>query len=63
MLSVNNIVVCLGDFYEHVGRHIDGFNGVNGGCSALHWKKQCCLCFSWRMNHVCQVHALREGNR
>ena len=23
--------MCLGDFNGHVGRHIDGFNGVHGG--------------------------------
>ena len=25
------LVMCLGDFNGHVGRHIDGFDGVHGG--------------------------------
>ena len=24
--------MCLGDFNRHVGRYIDGFYGVHGGC-------------------------------
>ena len=23
--------MCLGDFNGHIGRHIDGFDGVHGG--------------------------------
>ena len=26
------VVIGLGDFNEHVGRRIDGFEGVHGGC-------------------------------
>ena len=26
MHSAHNLVMCLGDFNGHVGRHIDGFN-------------------------------------
>ena len=30
MHSVGDLVMCLGDFNGHVGRHIDGFDdGVN----------------------------------
>ena len=31
MHSAGNLVICLGDFSGHVGRHIDGFAGVPGG--------------------------------
>ena len=29
--SADDLVMCLGDFNGHVGRHIDGFDGVHGG--------------------------------
>ena len=29
--SAGDLVLCLGDFNRHVGRHIDGFNGVHVG--------------------------------
>ena len=31
MHSAGDLVMCLGDINGHVGRHIDGFNGVHGG--------------------------------
>ena len=31
MHSVGDLVMCLGDFNGHVGRHIDGFDGVHEG--------------------------------
>ena len=31
MHCAGDIVMCLGDFNGHVGRHIDGFNWVHGG--------------------------------
>ena len=31
--SVGDLVMCLGDFNGHIGRHIDGFDGVHGGFS------------------------------
>ena len=31
MHSAGYLVVCLGDFNGHVGRHIDGVHGVHGG--------------------------------
>ena len=31
MHSAGDLVMCLGDFSGHVGRHIDGFHGVHGG--------------------------------
>ena len=29
MHSADDLVMCLGDFNRHVGRHIDGFDGVH----------------------------------
>ena len=29
--SADDLVMCMGDFNGHVGRHIDGFDGVHGG--------------------------------
>ena len=29
MHSADDLVMCLGDFNVHVGRHIDGFDGVH----------------------------------
>ena len=29
MRSADNLVMCLGDLNGHVGRHIDGFDGVH----------------------------------
>ena len=31
MLSADDLVMFMGDFNGHVGRHIDGFDGVHGG--------------------------------
>ena len=31
MHSTGDSVMCLGVFNGHVGRHIDGFNGIHGG--------------------------------
>ena len=31
MHFAGDLVMCLGDFNGHVGRHIDGFHGVDGG--------------------------------
>ena len=31
--SADDLVMCLGDINGHVGRHIDGFDGVHGECS------------------------------
>ena len=31
MHSAGDLVMCLGDFDGHVGRHIDGFDGIHGG--------------------------------
>ena len=32
MHSVDDLVMCLGDFNGHIGRHIDGLDAVYGGC-------------------------------
>ena len=31
MHSADDLVMCLGDFNAHVGKHIDSFDGVYGG--------------------------------
>ena len=31
MHSAGDLVMCLGDYNGHVGRHIDGLDGVHGG--------------------------------
>ena len=31
MHSTDGLIMCLGDINGHIGRHIDGFNGVHGG--------------------------------
>ena len=31
MHSVDDLAMCMGDINGHVGRHIDGFDGVHGG--------------------------------
>ena len=36
MHCADDLVMCLGDIIEHVGRHIGGFNGVHGGYSVGH---------------------------
>ena len=33
MHSAGDLVMCLGDFNGHVGRHVNGFDGVHGGCN------------------------------
>ena len=34
MHSTDYLVMCLGDINGHVGRHIDGFDGVHEGYGA-----------------------------
>ena len=31
MHSADDLVMCLGDINGHIGRHIDGFDGLHGG--------------------------------
>ena len=31
MHSAGDLVMCLGNISGHVGRHIDGYDGVHGG--------------------------------
>ena len=31
MCILHVIWLCMDDFYGHIGRHIDGFDGVHGG--------------------------------
>ena len=34
--SAGNLVMCLVDFNGHIGRHIDGLDGVHGGYGVGH---------------------------
>ena len=36
MHSADYLVISLGDFNRHIGRHIDGFDGVHGGHGVGH---------------------------
>ena len=49
MHSAGDLVVCLGDFNGHIGRHIDEFYGVHGGYG-VHVYNTTCL--QHYMNHV-----------
>ena len=31
MHNADDLVMCFGDFNGHIGRHIDGLDGVHGG--------------------------------
>ena len=36
------LAMCLGDFNRHVGRHIDGYDGLRGGFGVREiWKEEC----------------------
>ena len=37
MHSADDLVMCLGDFNGHVGRHIDGFDVMHGGYGVGQW--------------------------
>ena len=59
LYSADDVVMSLVDFNEHVGRHIDGFDGVHGGYGAGHrnlegkmlldycLEKELCLSNTW----------------
>ena len=57
--------MCLGDFNGHVGRYINGFDGVHGGYGVgqRNLERRMLLEFVWRRNYVCQIHGLRERKR
>ena len=54
--GVDDLVVCLGDFNVHVGRYIDGFDGVHGRYVEFGRKN-----FALKMNYVCQYMVLGRG--
>ena len=54
MHSAGDLVMCLGDFNGHVGRHIDGFDGVHGGYGVGQRNlEECYWSFVWIRNYVC----------
>ena len=66
MYGVGDLVMCLVDFDGHIGRHINGFDGVHILCAVGHrnMEGRMLLEFSWRMNYVCQIHGfMREDKR
>ena len=62
MHSAGDLVMCLGDFNGHAGRHIDGFDGVHGGYGVSRRNLEGIMLFEFcpGRNYVCQIHGLRE---
>ena len=60
MHSAGDLVMCLGDFNEHVGRHNDGFDGAHGRYGI--GQKNVVRVLSGE-GIVCQIHGLREEKR
>ena len=62
MPSAGDLVMSLADFNGHIGRHIDGFDGVHGAYDVVqwNWKEECYLSLVCRWNYVCQIRGLRE---
>ena len=54
MHSADDLVMSLNDFNGHMGRHVDGFDGVHGGHSVCqrNLKDECYSNFTWRRNCV-----------
>ena len=64
MHSVGDLFLCLHDFNRHVGRNIDGFDGVHGGYG-LHQRNmevRVSLVLSGE-GIVCQICGLSERKR
>ena len=61
MMILVVVVICLGDISGHVGRHIDGYDGVHGGSVVVqrNMEGRMLLVFSGE-RIVCQIHGLRE---
>ena len=61
--SADDLVMCLGAFSGHVGRHIDGFDEVHGwigvGQRKLDGRK---LLELSGIGTLCQIHGLRQWN-
>ena len=68
MHSAGDLVMCLGDFNGHVGRHMDGFDMVYGGYGVSHrnlegrmllefcLEKELCVSNTWfRREKKCKV--------
>ena len=43
MHSAGDLIMCLGDFNGHIGRHINGFDGVHDGygIGRMNSKEEC----------------------
>ena len=60
MHSADDLVMCMGDFNGHTGRHIDGFNGVHGEYGAGHGTLEGTMLFMSGEGIMCQIHDLRK---
>ena len=66
MHSADDLVMCLGDFNGHVGRYVDGFNGIRGGYGTpypYHLEGKMLLQFLFGKVIVCEIHGLGERKR
>ena len=55
MRSADNFAMSLGNINGHVGRHINGFDGVHGGYDV---GQEFGRSSDWRKNCMCQIHSL-----
>ena len=64
MHSSGDVVMCLGDFNGHVGRHISGFDETHhvAGQKNLEGRMLLEFCLE-KVLCVCQIHGLRERKR
>ena len=63
MHSADDLVMCLGDCNGHVGRHIDGFDGVHGGCWSEEFGRMNVIRVLFGIGIMCQIYGLREEKR
>ena len=61
--SADDFAMCLGDINGHVGRHIDGFDGMHGGYGVGQRNLEGRILLVLSGEYVCQLHGLRERKR
>ena len=73
MYSADDLVMCLGDINGHVGRHIDGSDGVHGGYGVgqrnlegrmlleFCLEKELCVSNTWRKREEMRKVTFRMG--
>ena len=59
------LVMSLGEFNAHVGRRIDVFHGVHGGCGVGQRNLEGGMLLEFHLgnDYVCQIHGLRGRKR